>query len=92
MSGDASAGKANIADFARTKKALDTCPFCYQEDRNPLTAIVALGTRTYLACTITEELVPGHCMIVPIQHYMSTLEMDDEDWEEVKASLPIVLL
>ena len=75
---------ADAADFARTKKALDTCPFCYQEERNPLTAVVALGTRTYMCCTLTEELVPGHCLIVPIQHYMSSLEMDDEDWEEVK--------
>lgn len=41
-----------------------------------------------MCCTLTEELVPGHCLIVPIQHYMSTLEMDDEDWEEVKVSHP----
>lgn len=39
-----------------------------------------------MCCTLTEELVPGHCLIVPIQHYMSSLEMDDEDWEEVKVS------
>ncbi|TXT07480.1 hypothetical protein VHUM_03200 [Vanrija humicola] len=73
-----------INDFARTKRALDSCPFCYQDDRNPLTAIVALGKKTYLCCTLTEELVPGHCLIVPLQHHMSTLEMDDEEWEEVK--------
>ena len=73
-----------INDFARTKKALDTCPFCYQDDRQPLTAIVALGERTYLCCTQKEELVPGHCLIVPLQHHLSTLEMEDDDWEEVK--------
>jgi hypothetical protein len=75
-----------IKDFARTKRALDTCPFCYQDDRQPLTAIVALGTRTYLCCTLTEELVPGHCLIVPIQHCLSSLEMEDDDWEEVRVS------
>jgi hypothetical protein len=75
-----------INDFARTKKALDTCPFCYQDDRQPLTAIVALGERTYLCCTQTEELVPGHCLIVPLQHHLSTLEMEDDDWEEIKVS------
>ncbi|KAL1411883.1 Pre-mRNA-splicing factor cwf19 [Vanrija albida] len=73
-----------INDFARTKRALDSCPFCYQDDRNPLTAIVALGKKAYLCCTLTEELVPGHCLIVPLQHHMSTLEMDDEEWEEIK--------
>ena len=73
-----------IEDYARTKKALDSCPFCWQDDRNPLAAIVALGQKTYLSCTLTEELVPGHCLIVPQQHCMSTLELDDEDWEEIK--------
>lgn len=77
----------SAADFARTKRALDTCAFCYQEDRNPLTAVVALGTRVYLCCTLTEELVPGHCLIAPIQHHLSTLELEDDDWEEIRVSL-----
>lgn len=73
-------------DYKRTKKALDECPFCYQDDRQPLTAVVALGKRTYLCCTLTEELVPGHCLIVPLQHCLSSLEMDDDDWVEVRVS------
>lgn len=31
-----------------------------------------------------EELTKGHCLIVPIQHAFSTLELDDDDWEEIK--------
>lgn len=73
-----------MSDYARTKRALDSCPFCWQDDRNPLAAIVALGARTYLACTMTEELVDGHCLIVPQQHCLSSLEMEDDDWDEVK--------
>nr|XP_019048938.1 cell cycle control protein cwf19 [Kwoniella bestiolae CBS 10118]OCF27868.1 cell cycle control protein cwf19 [Kwoniella bestiolae CBS 10118] len=84
MKSDAMKRAFAINDYARTKKALDTCPFCYQDDRNPLAAIVALGTRTYMCCTQFEELVPGHCLIVPIQHHLSMLEMDDDDWEEVR--------
>ncbi|WWD16329.1 hypothetical protein CI109_100755 [Kwoniella shandongensis] len=84
MKSDALKRAFAINDYARTKKALDTCPFCYQDDRNPLTAVVALGTRTYLSCTLFEELVPGHCLIVPIQHHLSMLEMEDDDWDEVR--------
>ncbi|WWC86011.1 uncharacterized protein L201_000882 [Kwoniella dendrophila CBS 6074] len=84
MKSDAMKRAFAINDYARTKKALDSCPFCYQDDRNPLAAIVALGTRTYMCCTQFEELVPGHCLIVPIQHHLSMLEMDDDEWEEVK--------
>ncbi|WWC58338.1 uncharacterized protein I303_100878 [Kwoniella dejecticola CBS 10117] len=84
MKSDAMKRAFAINDYARTKKALDSCPFCYQDDRNPLAAVVALGTRTYMCCTQFEELVPGHCLIVPIQHHLSMLEMDDDDWDEVR--------
>ncbi|WVQ83928.1 hypothetical protein IAT38_006072 [Cryptococcus sp. DSM 104549] len=84
MKSDAMKRAFAINDYARTKKALDSCPFCYQDDLPPQTAIVALGTRTYMCCTQTEELVPGHCLIVPLQHHMSMLEMEDDDWDEVR--------
>jgi hypothetical protein len=77
-------GAPRRTDFAKTKKALDTCPFCYQDGNVPRAAVVALGNRTYIACTQNEELVDGHCLIVPIQHHVSMLELDDEDWDEVK--------
>jgi len=36
----------------------------------------------------TEELVPGHCRIVPLSHCLSCLEVDEEEgWEEIKVSL-----
>jgi hypothetical protein len=77
----------SITDYAKTKKALDTCPFCYQDDAPPKASIVAMGHRTYLACTQNEELVDGHCLIVPLQHHLSMLEMDDDDWDEVRVSI-----
>jgi hypothetical protein len=46
--------------------------------------MVAMGTRVYLACTTDEELVDGHCLIVPIQHHLTMLEGDDDVWDEVK--------
>lgn len=71
-----------VRDFAKTQKALDSCLFC--GDHGPRVPVVALGTRAYLACTPNEPLVDGHCIIAPIEHRLSTLEMDDDDWEEVK--------
>ena len=60
---------------------------CYGEDDSPpKAAVIAMGTRAYLACTLFDELVEGHCYIVPIQHHMSMLEADDDVWEEVKVS------
>lgn len=47
-----------------------------------------MGTRAYLSCTINEELVKGHCLIVPIQHHLNMLEADDDTWDEVRVSIP----
>jgi len=46
--------------------------------------MVSLGTRVYLSCTLHEELVPGHCLIVPIQHHLTMLEGDDDVWDEIR--------
>lgn len=59
---------------------------CYSDEGEPpKVPVVALGTRTYLALMENEELVPGHCRIVPVQHYLSCLEIDEEEgWDEIK--------
>jgi hypothetical protein len=46
-----------------------------------------MGTRVYLSCTTNEELVEGHCLIVPIQHHLTMLEGDDDVWDEVRVRL-----
>ncbi|KAI8986105.1 CwfJ C-terminus 1-domain-containing protein-like protein [Trametes punicea] len=74
-----------INDYKKTMKVLASCPFCYGEDDSlPKAPIIAMGTRVYLSCTLTEELVEGHCLIVPIPHHLSTLEGDDDMWDEVR--------
>ncbi|KAL1950615.1 hypothetical protein VTO73DRAFT_5739 [Trametes versicolor] len=74
-----------VNDYKKTMKVLASCPFCYGDDDSlPKAPIVAMGTRAYLSCTLSEELVEGHCIIVPIAHHLSTLEGDDDMWDEVK--------
>ncbi|KAG9010213.1 hypothetical protein FRB94_010912 [Tulasnella sp. JGI-2019a] len=85
MRTDAMKRQFAINDYARTQKAMSSCQFCYGDDDSPPKAgVIAMGTRVYLACTLLEELVPGHCYIVPMQHHMSMLEADDDVWDEVK--------
>jgi hypothetical protein len=57
------------------------------EGEAPRAAVVALGTRAYLGLLENEELVPGHCRIVPIQHHFTSLDADDETWDEIKVSI-----
>ena len=75
-------------DYKRTQKALASCNFCYGEDDSlPKAPVVAMGTRVYLSCTVTDELLTGHCLIVPIQHHLNMLEADDDVWDETRVSL-----
>lgn len=49
-----------------------------------------MGSRVFLSCTLTEELVNGHCLIVPIQHHLNMLEGDDDVWDETRVRLSVV--
>lgn len=60
------------------------CPNDDDASATPRAAVIAMGTRAYLACTQTEELVEGHCLIVPLQHTLTTLEGDDDVWDEIR--------
>ncbi|KAG9098068.1 hypothetical protein FRC06_006846 [Ceratobasidium sp. 370] len=88
MKSDAMKRQFAINDYARTQKVLASCIHCpgnaTDEMAPPRAAVIAMGTRVYLACTPNEELVPGHCHIVPLQHMLSSLEADDDVWEEIK--------
>ncbi|KAH7890545.1 CwfJ C-terminus 1-domain-containing protein-like protein [Phlebopus sp. FC_14] len=85
MRSDALKRQFAIHDYKRTQKALASCQFCYGEDDSPPKApVIAMGTRVYLSCTLNEELLEGHCLIVPIQHHLTMLEADDDVWDEVR--------
>ena len=86
MKTDAMKRQFAIQDFARTKKALDTCAYCWQDEgaRPPRANIVASGTRAYLALPEKEPLGENHCLIVPSQHHLSSLELDEDCWDEIK--------
>ena len=77
-----------INDFARTKRALDRCRFCWQEEgaRPPKVTVVSSGYRAYLAVPDTEAVTAraeDHLLIVPMQHHLSLLEADDDTWDEM---------
>ncbi|KZS90512.1 hypothetical protein SISNIDRAFT_430789 [Sistotremastrum niveocremeum HHB9708] len=85
MRTDAMRRQFAIHDYAKTQKVMATCPHCFKEDDSPPSAaVIAMGTRAYLACTTSQELVDGHAHIVPIQHHLTMLEADDDVWDEVR--------
>ncbi|KAI9271408.1 CwfJ C-terminus 1-domain-containing protein-like protein [Sporodiniella umbellata] len=73
-----------VTDYKRTQEALKSCRFCYHDDHPPQLALVSLATTCYLAMSNVQELTPGSCMIVPLQHVTSMLECDDDVWTEIR--------
>ena len=71
-------------DFQKSKQALDNCIYCFKDSSNPQAAMVSLGYRAYLALPNVVEMTRGHCLIVPVQHVTSTLECDDDVWDEIR--------
>lgn len=76
-----------VTDYKRTQDTLSRCKFCYQNGNPPQLAMISLGTTCYLALPNVQELTPGNCLIVPIQHVSSTLECDDDVWTEIRVSI-----
>ncbi|TIA99398.1 hypothetical protein E3P92_02420 [Wallemia ichthyophaga] len=87
MKSDAQKRQFAIGDYKRTKRVLDNCRWCFGDDGEApprCRTIVSSGTRVYLALPEHEQLVDGHCLIVPMQHCLSSLEADDDVWEEIR--------
>lgn len=71
-------------DYRRTKRALDSCIFCSGVESTPAAPIVSMGHHVYLSLPSYSELVPGHCLIVPGEHLLTTLDADDAMWLEIR--------
>ncbi|KAF9948526.1 hypothetical protein BGZ70_002180 [Mortierella alpina] len=83
---DAQLKSSAIHDHRKSQTALDKCALCFKDEGRtpPTVAVVSMGTRVYLGLPQYKEFLPGHCMIVPIQHVTSTLECDDDAWDEIR--------
>ncbi|KAJ3095993.1 hypothetical protein HDU97_006321 [Phlyctochytrium planicorne] len=73
-----------ITDYKKTQAAQANCSFCWHDNEPPRTHVLRTGTKTYLGLPNFIDMVPYHCLIVPIQHALSTLECEDDVWDEIK--------
>ncbi|KAJ3144842.1 hypothetical protein HDU89_007729 [Geranomyces variabilis] len=76
--------KIAVGDHKKHESAVAKCSFCYHNGSKPKVPIIALGTKTYLSLPEVVDMVPGHCLIVPLDHVLTTLECDDATWDEIR--------
>lgn len=84
-----------LLEHNRSQKARDTCPYCPDDSNdgsstsnshNNRAAVISNSTHAYLALPLTVPLVPGHCLIVPVQHVVNILECEEAAWDEIRVS------
>jgi hypothetical protein len=77
---------ATAQNSVSSDKTADACSYCYTPDHVPKVSIVALGMKVYLGLPETIDLVPGHCLIIPTQHELTILELEDDARDEIRVS------
>uniref|UniRef100_A0ACD6A0E6 Uncharacterized protein n=1 Tax=Avena sativa TaxID=4498 RepID=A0ACD6A0E6_AVESA len=62
----------------------ERCLYCFENPSRPKHLVVAIGNFTYLMLPQFEPVVPGHCIILPLQHESATRAVDNNVWEEIR--------
>jgi hypothetical protein len=73
-----------LKDQRRTEKILQECAYCTQNGQPPRITVIAKGIKVYLALPETIDMITYHCLIVPVEHIATTLELDDDAWDEIR--------
>ncbi|CAN6297839.1 unnamed protein product [Urochloa humidicola] len=62
----------------------ERCLYCFENPSRPKHLVVAIGNFTYLMLPQFEPVVPGHCIILPLQHESATRTVDQNVWGEIR--------
>lgn len=72
-----------IAENRAMNKVLDNCKMCIDNDGFDKHLLIAVGMEVYLAVPSTQPLTEGHCLIIPREHVVCSLQLDENVWSEV---------
>eukprot|EP00741_Cyanophora_paradoxa_P004323 tig00000792_g4197.t1 len=67
----------------RISTIMDKCTLCFENPRKAKHLIVSIGAKAYLCLPSKGSLVPGHCLIVPMNHAKASTDFDEDLWDEV---------
>ncbi|KAJ1350457.1 hypothetical protein KIN20_006250 [Parelaphostrongylus tenuis] len=64
--------------------SLNDCVRCLTSAKIAKHAVVAVGIHTYLAVVEWDGLDEQHCLIVPTEHACSSIQLDENVWDEMR--------
>ncbi|EGT60155.1 hypothetical protein CAEBREN_19879, partial [Caenorhabditis brenneri] len=75
---------SNFPEHKRIERSFDDCSRCIDSSRLSKHNIIAVGINTYLAVVEWDGLDDEHLIIVPTQHCSSTIQLDENVWDEMR--------
>ena len=76
--------KRAIAAQHKYDRATEACAYCLESTRLVRRLIVSMGEKTLLLLPERGAMVPGHCLITPMQHALGLTMVDEEVFAEVE--------
>ena len=73
-----------ILESRKMTEILENCYFCFDSHNFSKHLLVAVGINTYLSVPVHQSLTEGHCLIVPMEHTICSMQMDENVWSEVQ--------
>lgn len=71
-----------LADQKTKNERLNSCELCIENAKKHL--IISTSSHAYICVPESVSLVDGHCYIVPFQHFISSLMVDEDVWNEMQ--------
>jgi len=67
----------------QVNRILNNCWFCWENPQLDKSLIISIGNYVYLAIPKRGKLLPGHCFIIPMQHTLATVDVEEDIWNEI---------
>lgn len=73
-----------IFESRKMTEILENCRYCFGNQNFDKHLLIAVGISVYLAVPSHQSLTEGHCLLFPMEHTTSSLQMDENVWSEVQ--------
>ncbi|KAK2587296.1 hypothetical protein KPH14_003018 [Odynerus spinipes] len=80
-----------IKEHKRISKSLEGCSWCIESKNMLKHMIIAMDSHICLSLPTRISLVPGHCVLTPVQHIACQLQLDEDIWEKMKIFKQILI-
>ena len=73
-----------IFESRKMTEALENCRYCFDNPNFNKHLLLAVGMSVYLAVPAHKSLTEGHCLLIPMEHAMCSMSLDENVWSEIR--------